>query len=341
MAAPAGLAALRSTPMRIHIQKQPGDPMPAVTPRQWHEAASRAGEVGQGHEVSFGETAADLAAAIGEAEALITGDSVVLGLRPDEAPRLRLVFLMHAGVNALVPEAARLPPGITLLNNSGAHGDKAGEYVAMAVLMLANHLPRFVTQQGCQVWDRRFASVLAGRRATLVGLGALGGSAARRLRWFDLHVTGVRTRAEPHPDCDRVVATGDLDAVLPETEFLVLACPLTPRTRAILDRRRIGLLPYAAGVVNIGRGELVEQAALLDALDEGRLSGAVLDVFVPEPVPPGHRLWRTPNLVMTPHMSAGDPLTYNVRSLAIFLENLGALNEGRRPPNRVDLARGY
>jgi glyoxylate/hydroxypyruvate reductase len=151
----------------------------------------------------------------------------------------------------------------------------------------------------------------------------------------------VRTRAEPHPDCERVVAAGDLDAVLPATEFLVLACPLTPRTRGLLDRRRVGLLPRGAGVVNIGRGELVEQEALLDALDDGHLSGAVLDVFVPEPVPPGHRLWRTPNLVMTPHMSAGDPQTYNLRSLVIFLENLRALEEGRRPPNRVDLARGY
>lgn len=327
--------------MRIHVQNQPGDPMPEVTPLQWREAAARAGDAGRGHEVSFGSTPAALAAALGEAEALITGDTVVLGLDPAAAPRLRLIFLMHAGVNALVPEAARLPPGVTLLNNSGAHGDKAGEYAAMAVLMLANHLPRFIGQQRREVWDRRFASVLAGRRATVVGLGALGGSAARRLRGFDLRVTGVRTRAEPHPDCERVVAAEGLDAVLPATEFLVLACPLTPRTRGLLDRRRVGLLPRGAGVVNIGRGELVEQEALLDALDDGHLSGAVLDVFVPEPVPPGHRLWRTPNLVMTPHMSAGDPQTYNLRSLVIFLENLRALEEGRRPPNRVDLARGY
>ncbi len=90
-----------------------------------------------------------------------------------------------------------------------------------------------------------------------------------------------------------------------------------------------------------GRGELVAQEALLDALDEGNLSGAVLDVFVPEPVPPGHRLWRMPSLVMTPHMSAGDPLTYNLRSLAGVFENLRTLGEGRRPPNQVDLARGY
>ena len=110
--------------MRIHVQNQPGDPMPEVTPLQWREAVSRAGDAGRGHEVSFGSTPAELAAALGEAEALITGDTVVLGLDPAAAPRLRLIFLMHAGVNALVPEAARLPPGVTLLNNSGAHGER-------------------------------------------------------------------------------------------------------------------------------------------------------------------------------------------------------------------------
>jgi glyoxylate/hydroxypyruvate reductase len=121
----------------------------------------------------------------------------------------------------------------------------------------------------------------------------------------------------------------------------VLACPSTPRTFELLNRRRLALLPRGAGVVNIGRGELVEQEALLDALDEGHLAGAVLDVVTPEPVPPGHRLWRTRHLVMTPHMSAADPLTYNRRTLAIFFVNLAAYREGRPLPNRVDLAAGY
>ena len=176
---------------------------------------------------------------------------------------------------------------------------------------------------------------------TIVGLGALGSGSARRLRLLGLHVTGVRTRAEPHPECDQVVAVAELDQVLRHTEFLVLACPLTEDTRELLDRRRIALLPRGAGVVNVGRGGLVEQDALLDALDTGHLGGAVLDVFTPEPVPSDHRLWRTPNLVMTPHMSSDDPGTYVARSLDIFFANLAARTDGRPLPNQVDVVRGY
>lgn len=327
--------------MRVHIQNHPKDGNPRATPPLWHEAVARAGQKAAGLQISFGETEADFAAAISEVDALITTSRVVQNLLPGaDAARLKLVFLTHAGVDSLA-KGDFIPAGVTLLNNSGAHSVKAAEFALMAVLMLANHLPLFCTQQRQGLWQRKLASSVAGRRATIIGLGAIGGVIAHRLKDLGMHVTGVRTKAEPHPHCDDVVATGDLDRVLPETEFLILIAPLTPQTDRMLDRQRIGLLPAHAGVVNIGRGELVEQDALLDALDVGKLSGAVLDVTTPEPVPPDHRLWTTPNLVLTPHMSSGDPLTYIPRSLDIFLDNLDAFRAGRPLPNEVDLARGY
>jgi len=129
--------------------------------------------------------------------------------------------------------------------------------------------------------------------------------------------------------------------VLPQTDFLVLACPLTQATRNLMDRRRLGLLPAGAGLVNIGRGGLLDQDALCDLLQHDALSGAVLDVFTPEPIPAGHRLWTTPNLIISPHTSADDPATYNPRSLDIFLDNLRAWRDGRPLPNRLDIVRGY
>jgi phosphoglycerate dehydrogenase-like enzyme len=116
---------------------------------------------------------------------------------------------------------------------------------------------------------------------------------------------------------------------------------LTDATRGLFDRRRLELLPEGAGVVNIGRGELIDQDALCDRLDAGHLSGAVLDVFDPEPIPPGHRLWTTRNLIISPHTAADDPATYNPLSLDLFLENLRAWRDGRPLPNRYDIARGY
>lgn len=325
--------------MRIHIQNSAGD-AGGITEAEWREAAARARDIGAGHAVTVGDTAEAFARGLAEAEIVVAAAAALRDGLPAPAPRLRLLFCTSAGLDSLFP-FDWLPAEVALLNNRGTHAAKAGEYAIMALLMLANHLPLFATAQREERWERRRASTLAGRRATIVGLGSLGGAAAREARRFGMRVTGVRYGGAPHPECDVVLAAGGLDTALPDTEFLVLACPLTPATRRLLDRRRIGLLPPGAGVINIGRGGLVEQDALCDALDEGRLGGAVLDVFEPEPVPPGHRLWRTRRLVMTPHMSSDDPGTYNARSLDIFLDNLRAHRDGRDLPNRVDRERGY
>jgi phosphoglycerate dehydrogenase-like enzyme len=326
--------------MRIHVQNLPGDPQFAVTPLQWDAAAARAPDVSAGHAVTYGETPEEFRAAIGEAEALVAQTGAVRRLFPADAPRLKLIYCTSAGLDALAP-FDRLPPGAALLNNRGTHGAKAGEYGIMALLMLATGMPGFATAQRAGQWAPRHGSVLAGRRVTVAGLGTLGGAVAEQAARFGMRVTGVRTRAEPHPACVQVVALSELDTVLGDTEFLVLALPLTDATRGVLDRRRIALLPSGAGVVNIGRGALLDQDALCDALEGGHLSGAILDVFVPEPVPPGHRLWTTPNLMMTPHISADDPDTYVPLSLDIFFQNLRAFRDGKVLPNQFDTVLGY
>jgi phosphoglycerate dehydrogenase-like enzyme len=162
-----------------------------------------------------------------------------------------------------------------------------------------------------------------------------------RATQFGMHVTGVRATAAPHPRCAEVLTIANLDRVLPRTEFLVLACPLTDATRGMITRDRLKALPRGAGVVNIGRGALIDQDALCDLLDDGRLSGAVCDVFTPEPIPTGHRLWTTRNLIVSPHTAADDPTTYNPRSLDLFFANLRAWRDGTPMPNRFDPQRGY
>ena len=326
--------------MRIHVQSSPDNPRFVLSPAQWDAAAARAPDISAGHDVTFGDTPEAFHAAIGDAEALVTQTAAAELVRGANAPRLRLIYCTSAGLDRLAP-FDWLAPGAQLMNNRGTHGLKAGEYGIMALLMLANGMPGFATAQRAGQWTPRHGSVLAGRRVVVVGLGSLGGNVAAQAARFGMRVTGVRNEARPHPDCDRVTTQAELDAVLPEAEFLVLAAPLTPATREMLDRRRIALLPKGAGVVNIGRGALLDQDALCDALEAGHLSGAVLDVFVPEPPPPGHRLWTTPNLVMTPHVSADDPETYIPFSLDIFFRNLRADRDGQALPNRFDPGRGY
>lgn len=326
--------------MRIHIQNPEDDPLFLFSHAMWDAAAARAGDIGRGHEVTLGDTDEDFAAGMEDAEVLVTDIGVVARLFPCRAPRLRLIFVTNAGLDRLAP-FDWLPGNVALLNNSGTHTEKAGEFGIMAVLMLANRVPQMVTNQRAGSWRKLWGTVLAGQRLTVVGLGAMGTPIARWGRQFGLHVTGVRATAAPHPECDAVVTAAGLDQVLAETDYLVLACPLTEATRLLLDRRRLGLLAADAGVVNIGRGELLDQDALCDLLDAGRLSGAVLDVFTPEPVPEGHRLWTTANLIMSPHTSVDEPVSYNPRSLDIFFANLRAWREGRPMPNRFDPARGY
>lgn len=329
--------------MRIHLQSKPSVTNFALTQANWDTAAARAPDVSSGHALSFGEDAGALADGLQDAEVLVTHTAALAGALADglpPSPRLKMIYVTSAGLDKLAP-FDWLPEGVALLNNRGTHAAKAGEYGLMALLMLINRMPASIGAQRDGAWRQVLGSVLAGHRVVFVGLGTLGGSAAVHAHGLGMQVTGVRTTAEPHPACHTVVATEALDSVLPQAEILYLATPLTPATQGLLSRERIAMLPKGAGLVNVGRGGLVDQEAVMDALDSGQLGGAVLDVFDPEPLPPGHRMWRTSNVIVTPHNSADDPNTYNERSLEILFDNLRAHKAGAAMPNRFDIARGY
>ena len=326
--------------MRIHLQNPDNDKLFDFSLAQWQAAAARAGALGEGHEISIGRSPADCAAALHTAEVWFGDTGVIRAQLPLHAPQLKIIQATMAGIDGLFP-LVWLADGVQFWTNRGVHGAKAGEFAIMAILMLASQMPAFATNQRAGRWQKHYGSVLAGRRLTVIGLGALGASGARHAKYFGMHVTGVRTSATPHPACDQVFAGTELDRILPETEFLLVATPSTPATRGLLSRRRLESLPKGAGVVNIGRGALLDQEALCDLLEEEHLGGAVLDVFTPEPIPPGHRLWTTKNLIISPHTSADDPRTYNAATLDLFFENLHALRAGQTPPTLVDPRRGY
>ncbi|ONG51344.1 hydroxyacid dehydrogenase [Pseudoroseomonas deserti] len=333
--------------MRIHVQNPAGETVFPITPAQWQAAIARSPDMAD-LQVSFAHDEAGYAAAMQEAELVVTWTREVLArfgqgqlkAGRDFAPKLKTIFCTSAGLDRLAP-FAWLPDDVALLNNRGAHANKAGEFGIMALLMLANHIPHFAERQREGAWSPRFASVLAGRTVVVVGLGSLGGAVAGRAKQFGMKVIGVRHTAAPHESCDEVVAQSDIDTVLPRADYLVLACPLTPQTQGLMDARRFGLLRQGARLVNMGRGGLWDQEALCDALDAGRLGGVVTDVTTPEPLPKDHRLWRTPGLFITPHMSSDDPETYNDNSLDILFANLRATRAGKPMPNRVLPEKGY
>jgi phosphoglycerate dehydrogenase-like enzyme len=294
----------------------------------------------EGHHVTFGDTPAHFADVADSVELLITPPWVLKRLDLHSAPKLRVIQSTSAGVDALQP-FDHIPAHVEIWNNRGTHAEKAGEYALMAILMLVNLIPRFASYQRREHWSRDTATLARHARLTIVGLGSLGGAAARQARHLGMTITGIRAGDTPHEHCDRTLTLAALDEVLPETDILLLACPLTPATRNLLTRARIAALPQGAGVINIGRGPLIEEEALFDALESEHLSGAVLDVFVQEPLRPGARAYGVKNLIITPHMSSDDPRTYNKLTLNIFKNNLESHLANRPAPTRVDRVKGY
>jgi len=323
--------------MRIHFHDTLDHDKLPVLPAEWEAASALAGDIGAGHEVSFH---IDWAAVRDEVEVVVAPPYRLKQIDLSAAPKLKLVQSTWAGMDGLYP-FDMIPPGAILMNNRGVHGKRAGEFCAMAILMLTNKMPLFTTQQREQKWQREIGSLASAKKLTVVGLGAIGTEAARWGKKFGMHVTGVRHGEAQHDDCDVTVPFERIDEVIPHADILLLACPLTPKTKNLLSRPRLMAMPPGAGVINVGRGGLVEQEALCDALEENRLGGAVLDVFAEEPIPAGDRIWTTKNVVITPHMSADDPERYNADTLAIFFENLTAYLAGKAPPTAVDRAKGY
>jgi phosphoglycerate dehydrogenase-like enzyme len=273
---------------------------------------------------------------------LAAGAEILFAVRRPKAlaaaRRLKWVQSISAGIEGLLP---LLPPGAMLTNASGVHREKGGEFILAAVLMLNYAIPRFATDKEHRRWAPRFESTVKGKRAMLLGVGAIGGEGARLLRLVGATTIGVSRSGGPREHVDRSITFAEMDALLPQTDFLVSSLPLTSETAGLFDRRRLDLLPRHAGVVIVGRAKVFDCDALLAKLDDDTLAGAVLDVFPEEPVPPQSPFWTTPNLVMTPHCSVDDHAVYMDRCVEIFSDNLGRYLAGTPLRNLVDRERGY
>jgi phosphoglycerate dehydrogenase-like enzyme len=256
------------------------------------------------------------------------------------APELRWIHVTGAGVESLLP-LNWLPHKVVLTNNSGVHVDKVRESSAMMLLMLNSRVPAIVTNQRRAHWQQIFTPAIRGKTVLIVGVGDMGGAAAQAARQLGLRVLGIRRKGAPHPDVDQMFQKDELEAALPLADFVLLSAPLTAETKLLMDERRIGLMKPGAGLINIGRAGLADNAALVRALHEGRLSGAVLDVYDPEPLPSSSSLWGVDNLIMMPHVTSDDEDQYLPKSFDLVFENVRRLISGKKLLNVVDRESGY
>jgi len=302
------------------------------------------------------EVVAALKQGLPEAEVLACGsaDEVPEGLNVDAviAPTLpwlpqalarlggyRWIHFLSAGVEKIwdMPFDKQ---DLLLTKSSGVHGAPMSEFAIGAMLYFAKSFDRFVEQSGRSEWRRHWLDELTGRRLTILGMGHIGSALAERARVFGMDVVGVRRSETGNPGWPVTIGFDQLQARLADTDFLVVCLPLTSETVGMVDGRLLSGLKDGSVLVDISRGGVVSEGAVLDALDAGRLRGAALDVFEEEPLPAGSGLWGHPRVLLTPHVSGTAP-RYMERAIDVFLQNVTSLEQTGRPSTPVDPARGY
>ena len=300
--------------------------------------------------------------AVPDAAADLVAADVLWGELPDgdlsRAPRLRWLARAGAGVEDLdMPRLAEA--GITVTNASGLHASSMGEYVLGAILFgFQQHAARLDLQRRRE-WDQAvaWANPIRGRTIAVLGYGSIGREVARLASAFGMRVLAVKLRPEQRTDDgfvpdgvgdpegripERIVGLDGLRGVLAEADAVAIALPLTSATRGILGRDAIASMKPGAYIVNVGRGPMIDETALIAALREGRLAGAYLDVFDEEPLPPDHPYWSTPNLYVSPHIAGVNSYErYWAMMGPLLLENTRRLLDGRPLVNAIDPSRSY
>ncbi|MFD6028218.1 D-2-hydroxyacid dehydrogenase [Streptomyces griseoluteus] len=278
-----------------------------------------------------------LAALLPEADVLLVWDFRSRAVRdawPGEGPRPAWVHTASAGVDHLLcPELVASETVVT--NARGVFDQPMAEYVAALVLAAAKDLPRTLELQRDRVWRHRETRRVAGTRACVVGSGPIGRAIATTLK--ALGVTPALVGRVPRTG---VHGPADLDRLIARADWVIAAAPLTDRTRGMFDAHRFGVMQPSAVFVNVGRGELVDEAALAEALRRRWIAGAALDVFSTEPLPADSPLWDLPGLLVSPHMS-GDTVGWRDELGAQFVDLFERWVAGRALVNVVDKKRGY
>lgn len=329
----------------LHFESRSSKPSVFRATPEAVKAAIRRAKPARGLRWTVGEDFADLTW-LKTAEGLVCGNDIITdpafprATLAAAAPKLRWIHITGAGIEPLLP-LDWLPPHVTLTNNSGVHVQKTGEFATMALLALTIRLPQMVTHQREARWQQIFTPSPKGKTLLVVGMGDMGGAAAKSAKQLGMKVIGVRRSPKPHRYADAMLPLKQLKKGLAAADIVLIATPLTPETRGLIDAAAIAAMKPGAGLVNVGRAGVVDYDALSAALRGGQLSGAILDVFDPEPLPGDSPLWQVPNLIITPHCSSDDLEDYLPLTLDLVFANLVRYRAGKKLKNAVDPKTGY
>ncbi len=279
------------------------------------------------------------------AEDICDADAVLGNLPPrllKEAKKLKWLQSSMAGTDAYL--GGVLPEGVKLTNVTGAFGLAISEHMVATVFTLYKKLHLYRDNQNKSQWlDRGEVKQIEGSTVLTVGLGDIGGNFAKKMKALGAYTIGVRRKDTSKPDyIDELVLQEDLDKVLPRADIVAMALPNTAETKGLFNRERIYSMKDGATLINVGRGNAVDTEALCDALEDGKLYAASLDVTDPEPLPSDHRMWKIENALITPHISGFFHLRKTYENIVdIFIENLTRFLDGKELENIIDMNSGY
>jgi glyoxylate/hydroxypyruvate reductase A len=274
---------------------------------------------------------------LGRAEAMLayrSGPGVLA-----QMPRLRWIQALTAGMEGWLglPD---LPAGLTLTSARGTHRVQMPENILGALFHLTKAYAGIAADQKEHRWRRRVSETLAGTTLGILGLGVIGQELARKAAALEMRVIGTRKSPAPLPHVERVYGPDGTDEVLAASDWVLLLLPVTPETRGFMNAARLKRMKPTAHLLNFGRGELVVDADLIEAVKARTIAGAVLDVFTTEPLPAEHPFWSTEGILVLPHIGGLHPGRDHIVA-GLFVDNVGRFLAGRPLRETVERARGY
>jgi len=244
------------------------------------------------------------------------------------AKNLQWIQSMASGVDAIV-NLPSLRKEVLLTSTRGIHAPQMAEMAILLMLSLNRNFPQIIRNQDKGIWERWPAKLLYQKRVGILGIGAIGEEIARKCKAFGMTVFGIDIVQRKVDAVDYSYGPEDLLKVVQEVDYLIIVVPLTPQTRKMVETKVLSSMKPTAFLINIGRGEILDENALIHALESGKIAGAALDVFSQEPLPQEHPFWKTKNLILTPHIG-GTSTIYVDQVLSIFEENLRRFLRGER-----------
>jgi phosphoglycerate dehydrogenase-like enzyme len=300
--------------------------------------------LGPGIQVKGGKTADQLQPEVAKARVLFIWGAGSEETRRvmEAAPQLAWIHSRSAGLDRLLfPELIASP--IPLTNGSGVFSQALGEFAILGALYFAKFVPRLLRSQAEHHWDSFNVYALSSQTMGIVGHGDIGRAAAWRAKALGMRVLALRRDSSPRPGdehVDRVYATKDMCEMLPVCDYVVVAAPLTPETKHLMSEREFAAMKAGSVIINVGRGPVIDESAMIAALQSGHIRGAALDVFETEPLPPDSPLWAMENVLISPHCT-DNTMDWHDDAANFFLEQFARWRKGEPLKNLVDKRAGY